>query len=488
MGRRAGHPLTRRHFQVNPARKPDILLTAQDLGKCYTLWRRPGDRVWVPLLRRLAGNSLVRGRWRRILEEGSAVRAREFHALREISFTVQRGQSLGVIGRNGAGKSTLLQILAGTLQPSTGAVEVRGRVAALLELGSGFNGDFSGRENVFVQGALAGLSRADIEERFQEVVDFAEIGDFIDQPVKVYSTGMMLRLAFATQTVLDPEIFLVDEALAVGDVFFTSKCVGFFEERLHRGMSLILVSHDIPAVKALCDQVMVLEAGRMLFLGDSSRAESLYHEIHERMRRREVEAEDASAKLRAAPDGAVNGKGDQAVEDSAESVSRNWTPANEIGSKEAEIVHLSIRDKQGKSRLSFYQDEPIVIEIQGRAYRKLANCHFSLQVSDPYNNVVYGVSTINLGMPPMTLQVGRTYCWETEITGLGLGKFLIDALIFLGDRGDGCPLHHVHRVGGIGTVTVGQRGPRPKFLGLADLRAKIALKTTAVESESGATM
>ena len=215
--------------------------------------------------------------------------APEFAALHEVSFEVKRGESLGIIGRNGAGKSTLLQILAGTLQPTTGRVYAKGPVAALLELGSAFNGEFTGRENVYLQAALAGFAKREVDERFDEVAAFANIGEFVEQPVKVYSTGMMLRLAFATQTILEPDIFIVDEALAVGDVFFISKCTRFFERRLEEGMSLILVSHDILAIKALCQSALVLDEGKQVFLGDCNRAESIFHEIYEDAQKRKME-------------------------------------------------------------------------------------------------------------------------------------------------------------------------------------------------------
>ena len=229
------------------------------VSKQYTLWKEPIDRLRAPLLRGAAGLPFLPASFTTWLEERADRMARQFRALSEVSFELDRGESLGIIGRNGAGKSTLLQIMAGTLRPTSGTVRMRGRVSALLELGSGFNAEFTGRENVYLQAALAGASREEVEERFEEVLAFAEIGDFVDQPVKVYSTGMLLRLAFAAQTILEPDLFIVDEALAVGDVFFVSKCTRFFEERLAAGMSLILVSHDIAAVKALCQRALVLE-------------------------------------------------------------------------------------------------------------------------------------------------------------------------------------------------------------------------------------
>ena len=169
-------------------------------------------------------------------------------ALREVSFEVARGEAFGIIGRNGAGKSTLLQILAGTLQPSTGHCVVRGRVTALLELGSGFNPEFTGRENIYLAGSILGLSRAEMEAKYAEITAFADIGDFIDQPVRTYSTGMMMRVAFAVAIAVDPDVLIIDEALSVGDIVFQQKCAARLRELIDRGVTLLVVTHDLAFV------------------------------------------------------------------------------------------------------------------------------------------------------------------------------------------------------------------------------------------------
>ena len=451
---------------------PDTVIEAQGLSKRYTLWKEPIDRLRAPIVRRLS-----RQRWipRGVAEwlVGAADRmAREFYALHDVTFNVKPGESLGVIGRNGAGKSTLLQILAGTLQPTSGKVRTNGRVAALLELGSGFNTEFTGRQNVLLQAVLAGVSKRQVEERFDEVAAFANIGDFVEQPVKVYSTGMMMRLAFATQTILEPDVFIVDEALAVGDVFFTSKCTRFFERRLEEGMSLVLVSHDIPAIKALCHRALVLDEGRAVFIGECSRAESIYHEVYERAQKERMDRIDSER--RAPPPIDEAGLGGPTLPPGAPL--RNWPTDNETGTREAEIIHCRITDEEDCARLSYFQDESICLEVYVEAKEIVKDCQFSIQVSDSYNNVIYGVSTINLRCGGQTLRPGELRRWRAKFEGLGLGNFLIDALIFLGDRGDGCPLHHVHRIGGIATVSVVQRGLRPKFVGLADLKATVGFE------------
>ena len=259
---------------------PPPLLAVHEVAKAYRLWQKPSDRLTMPLVARAAALPGVPSSWRTRAERMVARRAREFQALQPVTFKIGRGESLGIIGRNGAGKSTLLQIIAGTLAPTSGSVERHGRVAALLELGSGFNFEFTGRENVLLNAALQGVPRAEAEAALAAVEAFAAIGDFIDQPVKTYSSGMMVRLAFAAQTIVDPELFIVDEALAVGDVFFQAQCARFFKERLAAGMSLLLVSHDLPSVKALCRHAIVLHEGRAVFHGPSAEAVSVFHALH----------------------------------------------------------------------------------------------------------------------------------------------------------------------------------------------------------------
>lgn len=193
--------------------------------------------------------------------------AREFVALTDVGFDVHAGELLGIVGRNGAGKSTLLQILAGTLQPTTGSVSIHGRVMALLELGSGFNPEFSGRANVYLNGAILGFGARELDARFESIAAFADIGDFIDEPVKTYSSGMFVRLAFAIQAMLDPDVLIVDEALSVGDIFFQQKCMQRLRELLGRGTCIVLVTHDLTTVSRVCDRALLLDHGHPVLLG-----------------------------------------------------------------------------------------------------------------------------------------------------------------------------------------------------------------------------
>jgi lipopolysaccharide transport system ATP-binding protein len=238
------------------------MISVNNISKTYLVWQTPISRLLVPLMVRLLR------RWRpAYAERVLAQYCQPVEALKNVSFHVASGDSLGIIGLNGSGKSTLLQIIAGTLQPSIGNVALHGRVAALLELGSGFDPEFTGRENVFINAAILGLSRREIEERFEAIVAFADIGDFIDRPVKTYSSGMMVRLAFAVQVHVDPDVLIVDEALSVGDARFQAKALAKIEEILKRGTTLLFVGHDLGAVRSFCNRAMLLEKGRIVKSG-----------------------------------------------------------------------------------------------------------------------------------------------------------------------------------------------------------------------------
>ncbi len=253
----------------------EAIIRVENLSKCYHIWSSPLARLIVPLLEWFACWPLPR-RAQRGLQNRAAGLYRNFFALHDVSFEVRRGESVGIIGRNGSGKSTLLQILTGTLQPTGGEAQIRGRVAALLELGSGFNPEFTGRENVRLNAALHGLSPEQIDERIEKMLTFADIGQFVEEPVKTYSSGMMLRLAFAVIAHIDADILIIDEALAVGDAAFSRKCIASIERFQEGGGTLLLVSHDPGAVLTLCDKALLLERSEMLLYGPPKLVTSQY--------------------------------------------------------------------------------------------------------------------------------------------------------------------------------------------------------------------
>lgn len=239
------------------------------LGKRYEIYATPRDRLKqfvIPPLQRLAGHQ-------------PSSYCREFWALQDISFDIRKGEAFGVVGRNGSGKSTLLQLITGTLAPTTGTVETRGRVAALLELGSGFNPEFTGRDNVYLNAMLLGMSRDQVDARFDNIAAFADIGAYLDQPVKTYSSGMLVRLAFAVQVQIEPDILIVDEALAVGDALFQKRCFGRIEKLLSDGVTLLFVSHDQESVRTLTHRAILLKGGREVTMGPASQVLLAYRKL-----------------------------------------------------------------------------------------------------------------------------------------------------------------------------------------------------------------
>lgn len=239
----------------------EIAIKVENLSKCYHIYDKPRDRLF---------QMLTRGRKQYF---------REFWALKDVSFEIKKGETVGIIGRNGSGKSTLLQMICGTLNPTSGSIQTNGRIAALLELGSGFNPEFTGRENVYMSGAVFGLSREEVDNTFDEILAFSEIGGFIEQPVKTYSSGMFVRLAFAVQAVVDPDIFIIDEALAVGDEKFQRKCFARLEELKSKGTSILFVSHSPASIVELCDKTLLLNRGKRLMYAKATEAIRAYQKL-----------------------------------------------------------------------------------------------------------------------------------------------------------------------------------------------------------------
>lgn len=243
----------------------NIAIKVENLSKCYQIYDQPRDRLKQFIIPRL----------QRSLGMNESQYYREFWALDNVSFEVNKGETIGIIGRNGSGKSTLLQIISGTLNPTVGRIQANGRIAALLELGSGFNPEFTGRENVYMSGAVLGLTKEEIDKRFDQIIAFADIGDFIEQPVKTYSSGMTLRLAFSVIAHVDADILIIDEALAVGDAFFTQKCMRYLRKFMENG-TVLFVSHDTASIINLCQRAIWLNKGIMQEMGDPKIVAQMY--------------------------------------------------------------------------------------------------------------------------------------------------------------------------------------------------------------------
>ena len=231
----------------------DIAIKVENLSKCYQIYDQPRDRLKQFVLPRL----------RRLVDLPPKPYYREFWALRDLSFEVKKGETVGIIGRNGSGKSTLLQMICGTLNPTEGSIQTNGRIAALLELGAGFNHEFTGRENVYLNASLLGLAHHEIEARFQHIIDFADIGDALEQPIKTYSSGMVVRLAFAVAVHTEPDLLVVDEALAVGDMVFQARCLNHIKNMRDKGVTTFFVTHDIGTFQTICDYGILLDQGRL---------------------------------------------------------------------------------------------------------------------------------------------------------------------------------------------------------------------------------
>lgn len=353
----------------------DVVISVRNVGKMYRIYNQPQDRLKHMLF------------WRFGKQYG-----RDFWALRNISFDIRRGETLGIIGRNGSGKSTLLQIIAGTLAPTEGEVTVRGRVAALLELGSGFNPEFTGRENVYLNGAILGLSRDEIEQRFAAIAAFADIGDFIEQPVKFYSSGMMVRLAFAVQASVEPDILIVDEALAVGDVFFTQKCYRRLGELIDRGVAVVLVSHDMAAVSQYCSRVMTLDSGKELYLGDPVTALRRYLALQRgetlALRERVVVADSDSRNAPALPDSGLEQfwPAAEAFLDLSGSVA--------VGNGQAELTAVAVCDEQNEPCQVFEMGSFMHVYYEFLTYEALDVPIGGMSIINSKNVIVHGKNSL----------------------------------------------------------------------------------------------
>lgn len=342
----------------------DVVIRVSHLAKAYRIWTEPSARLKAPLLDRLS----------RLIPPGVAARdrlqakaggySRDFHALRDCSFEVRRGETFGIVGQNGAGKSTLLQLVAGTLTPTSGEVEVHGRVAALLELGSGFDHNFTGVENVFLNGSILGLPEKEIRSRFDEIAEFADIGDFIHQPVRTYSSGMVMRLAFAISVCVDPQVLIVDEALAVGDNYFVNKCFHRLNELKARGVTILFVSHAAAIVTSLCSRALLLDKGATLMVGDAEEVVNHYNQLVRE--RQSADVQRHSEPSRASAPGAPEAPGHAAsakVEFSADPDLEKRAKSTRHGNGAARIVRVRLEDTAGHQRTEFVHGQNVVIKF-----------------------------------------------------------------------------------------------------------------------------
>jgi ABC-type polysaccharide/polyol phosphate transport system ATPase subunit len=320
-----------------------------------------------------------------------------FSAIEDVSFTVPRGRTLGVIGRNGSGKSTMLKLVAGITKPTTGTVHVNGRISALIELGAGFHPEISGRENVFINGIMLGLSKREIAKRFDEIVEFAEMKDFIDAPVKTYSSGMYMRLGFAVAIHVDPDVLLVDEVLAVGDEGFTHKCLDKFAEFKRRGRTILLVTHALGMVERFCDEALWLDRGRMKGMGDPKRIVGAYVTDVEVSEEQQLAASDAkameSASVMSPDEPAAAVLPDHPVETGEAPADMFRATEGRWGSREVEITDVVLAGADGERGHVFHSGEPLNIRIRMRAPLVIDDVVIGIGIFNAEGVCCYGTNT-----------------------------------------------------------------------------------------------
>jgi lipopolysaccharide transport system ATP-binding protein len=351
-------------------------VSVRSVGKVYRLYNHPQDRLKHMLFSRV-GRSYGHPFW----------------ALSDVSFEVRRGEVVGIIGRNGSGKSTLLQIIAGILQPAAGEVRIEGRVAALLELGSGFNPDCTGRENILMNGAILGIPRNAVAHRLDDIVAFADIGEFIDQPVKTYSTGMFVRLAFSVTTSVDADVLLIDEALAVGDVFFRQKCYRRLEALRARGVSIVLASHAMTEVEQFCHRALLLHDGRVVFQGPASEAVKRYYLV-EQQNRPMVLDEPLSA-LESPSHGADPREGVNHWP--APDAFLDLSGAAQVSNGWARCTAVALCDSKGRPCRGFEQGETASFFYEFELLADIAVPEGGVELTNEKGTIVHGKNTLQYG-------------------------------------------------------------------------------------------
>lgn len=385
----------------------DYSIKVDGLGKRYEIYASPRDRlkqIVVPPLQRMVGQQ-------------PSTYFKEHWALHDISFEIKKGESFGIVGRNGSGKSTLLQLITGTLAPTVGSVTTHGRVAALLELGSGFNPDFSGRENVYLNAMLLGMSREEVDNRFDQIAAFADIGEYLEQPVKTYSSGMLVRLAFAAQVQIDPDILIVDEALAVGDALFQKRCFSRIERLLSDGVTLLFVSHDQESVRTLTHRAILLKSGREVIQGTSSQVllgyRKLLHEEESAYFASLIPAPEAKthtspvASAEKTKAGAAEAVGAPAVAGRSDNIS--------FGDGGIQVVSVSTYDKAGEPCAVFYPGDHIGIKVTCKSSITTDRINVSIRLRNREGIKIYSWGTLNQDIQILSgLRTGELF-WEREI-------------------------------------------------------------------------
>lgn len=429
-----------------------IAVDVRDVSKCFNIYDRPQDR-------------LLQALWR-----GRRTYFREFWPLRDISLQIREGEIVGVIGRNGSGKSTLLQLICGILEPTAGSIQTNGRVSALLELGAGFNPDYTGRENVYVSGAILGLEKAEIDARFSEVAAFADIGEFMDRPVKIYSTGMFVRLAFAVAACVNPRILVVDEALAVGDAKYQAKCFRRFDELTARGTTIILVTHALDLVTRFCTRAILLDSGKMCMDGAPRDVVNGY-------------LNDLFGVPRVAP------SQPRAAQSAATSVCRDRgfeqrpgysTDEFRWGSREAEIVDFALSTDGASPTAALVSGEEMRLTFRVRFHRQVELPIYGVTIKTPDGTTIFGTNTRDGGEVPMFRPAGEGREVEAHFRIrqlLGPGDYLISVGVSEQRGGEVVPLDRRYDA-----IHVQVENPRSRAFGLAVFDTDVAIDDVPVRA------
>lgn len=449
------------------------VITVQNLTKMYKLYDNPMDRVKEALS--------ARGR----------KRYKEHYALRDINFTVRQGETVGIIGTNGSGKSTILKIITGVLSPTEGSVRVDGRISALLELGAGFNPDYSGIENIYLNGTMLGFSRDEMTEKLDEIIEFADIGDFINQPVKTYSSGMFVRLAFAVAINIDPEVLIVDEALSVGDVFFQAKCFRKFEEFKANNKTILFVSHDLGSINKYCDRAILLNKGHVVEEGTPKEIIDIYKKILVNQYDEEAEPSQEEGQTDKGPEeagesGAVPEA--SAVSDPDDNVSDHEEPEQadavlwksrfnvnpsivEYGDKKAEIIDFCMLDANGIITNSIEKDKEFRIKMKILFHDTIEEPIFAYTIKDRMGNDLTGTNTlyeeINVGVKHAGDVTEVTF---RQIMTLHGGEYLISLGCTSYEQMDFVVYHRLYDAFNLTVIS------QKNSVGYFDLNSKITLK------------
>jgi lipopolysaccharide transport system ATP-binding protein len=424
------------------------VVKVQGVGKAFPSYDAP-----VARLRQLAANGLARAApsaLRQRLRDWAAAQSHPYIALQDVSFEVGRGETVGIIGRNGSGKSTLLQIIAGTLALSSGTLEVKGRVAALLELGAGFNPEYTGRDNAFMNAQLFGLTKKEVEERFDDIAAFADIGEFIDQPVKVYSSGMYVRLAFAVAAHVDADLLIIDEALAVGDAFFTQKCMRYLRGFMERG-TVLFVSHDTASVRSLCQRAIWLEKGRVVSIGEPKEVCDLYLEAFYEAR----QGKSTTTQFRRAfVDRKIRETRDQRLQFINTSTLRNdlrifeFQPdAPSFGAGGAQICEVNFLDSDGHPLSWIVGGEHVVLTATVLLHADLKSLIVGFYVKDRHGQTLFGDNTyLTYRERPVDASAGDRVVarFHFNMTVLPRGDYSVNLAVATGTQEDHVQQHWIH--------------------------------------------